>query len=243
MKILSTFLMTTMMIALFGCSGSEVSSTSLEDTNSGSEKALTSDEASGSNESSTSKEVTIGKQVWMTENLNVDKFQNGDPIPQAKTTQEWAKASKNGEPAWCYYDNDPTNGEKYGKLYNSYALNDPRGLSPEGWHIPSDAEWLETINHLGGEEEAGIKMKNTSGWFENGNGTNQSGFKGLPSGVRGDNGDFTSLGKNGFWWSSTETEKQNKKILWIFYLDYSFKWAIKEVALKGSGLSIRCVKD
>lgn len=243
MKILSTFLMTAMMVTLFGCRGSAVSSTSPEDTSSGSEEVLTSEEASGSNESSASKEVTIGKHVWMTENLNVDKFRNGDPIPQAKTAEEWAKAAKNGEPAWCYYDNDPANGEKYGKLYNFYAVNDPRGLSPGGWHIPSDAEWLETINHLGGENEAGIKMKDTSGWFENGNGTDQSGFKGFPSGVRGDNGDFTSLGKNGFWWSSTETEKQNKKIVWIFYLDYSFKWVIKEVALKGSGLAVRCVKD
>lgn len=235
--------MTGMMITLFGCSGSEVSSISHKDSSNGSEEALASEDTSESNESSTSKEVTMGQQVWMTENLDVDKFRNGDPIPQAKTKEEWVKAGKNGEPAWCYYDNDPANGEKYGKLYNWYALNDPRGLSPEGWHIPSDAEWLETINQFGGESEAGIKMKSTSGWFENGNGTNQSGFKGFPSGVRGDDGTFTSLGKNGFWWSATETEKQNKKVISIFYLDYDFKWVINEVALKGSGLAVRCVQD
>lgn len=188
-------------------------------------------------------EVTIGTQVWMTKNLNVDKFSNGDPIPHAKTGEEWKQAGENEQPAWCYYENDSKNGEKYGKLYNWYAVSDSRGLAPEGWHIPSDAEWLETINHLGGENEAGIKMKNTSDWFENGNGTNESGFKGLPSGVRGDDGVFTSFGKNGFWWSSSETEKQNKHVAWIFFLDYSFKWAIKEVGLKESGLAVRCIKN
>lgn len=72
-------------------------------------------------------EVKIGDQIWMTRNLNVDKFCNGDPIPETKTNEEWIKAGENGKPAWCYYDNDPANGEKYGKLYNWYAVNDPRG--------------------------------------------------------------------------------------------------------------------
>ena len=85
-----------------------------------------------------STEITIGRQVWMTENLNVDKFRNGDPISHAKTDEEWVKAGENGSPAWSHYDNDPANGEKYGKLYNWYAVNDSRGLAPEGWKIPSD---------------------------------------------------------------------------------------------------------
>lgn len=187
--------------------------------------------------------VTIGTQVWMTKNLNVVKFRNGDTIPHAKTDEEWKQAGENEQPAWCYYENDSINGDKNGKLYNYFAVTDSRGLAPEGWHIPSDSEWLETINHLGGESEAGVKMKNTSDWFENGNGTDVSGFKGLPSGVRGDDGIFTSFGKNGFWWSYSETERQNKQVAWIFYLDYSFKWVIQEVGLKGSGLAVRCVKD
>lgn len=85
------------------------------------------------------KTVTIGNQVWMAENLNVDKFRNGDLILQAKTEEEWKKAGENKHPAWCYFDNDTANDAKYGKLYNWYAVNDPRGLAPAGWHIPTDA--------------------------------------------------------------------------------------------------------
>jgi uncharacterized protein (TIGR02145 family) len=85
--------------------------------------------------------ITIGTQVWMTENLNVEKFRNGDPIPEAKTEGEWKAYGEAGEAAWCNYDNDPKNGEKYSKLYNWYAVSDPRGLAPQGWHIPSDEEW------------------------------------------------------------------------------------------------------
>ncbi len=78
------------------------------------------------------KEIKIGDQIWSTENLNVDKFRNGDPIPLVKTEDDWEKACDNKEPAWCYYDSDPANGEKYGALYNWYAVIDPRGLAPEG---------------------------------------------------------------------------------------------------------------
>lgn len=86
------------------------------------------------------KSIKIGNQTWMTENLNVDNFQNGDIIPEAKTTEEWEQAGKRQQPVWCYYDYDINNGKKYGKLYNWYAVNDPRGLAPKGWHIPSDEE-------------------------------------------------------------------------------------------------------
>ena len=94
------------------------------------------------------KSVKIGNQEWMSENLNVDHFRNGDIIPEVKSKEDWEEAGKNGQPAWCYYENDPKNGEKYGKFYNWYAVNDPRGLAPEGWHIPSDGEWTEMINFL-----------------------------------------------------------------------------------------------
>ncbi len=106
--------------------------------------------------------VTIGNQVWMTKNLDVSTFRNGDPIPQAKTAAEWKAADENKQPAWCYYDNDPANGAKYGKLYNWYAVNDSRGLAPAGYHIPSDVEWKQLTDFLG--SEAGKKMKSKSGW-------------------------------------------------------------------------------
>ena len=111
------------------------------------------------------KSVIIGEQEWMLENLNVAHFRNGEPIPEAKTNDEWERAGMEKTPAWCYYyDNDPENGKKYGKLYNWFAVNDPRGLAPEGWHVPCDNEWTRLTDYLGGEEIAGTKMKNTSGW-------------------------------------------------------------------------------
>ncbi len=112
-------------------------------------------------------EVKIGKQVWMIKNLDVDTFRNGDAIPEAKTDEEWVRAGEESKPAWCYYENDPKNGKKYGKLYNWYAVVDPRGLAPKGWHIPSDAEWSSLINYLGGNEIAGKKMKSKHGWKGN----------------------------------------------------------------------------
>jgi uncharacterized protein (TIGR02145 family) len=108
------------------------------------------------------KSVKIGTQTWMIENLNVERFRNGDLIPQAKTNDEWERAGENKKPAWCYYDNDPKNGAKYGKLYNWYAVNDPRGLAPAGWHVPTDTEWTTLGDYLG--NDAGMKMKSTSGW-------------------------------------------------------------------------------
>src|SRR5712675_951158 len=106
------------------------------------------------------KTVRIGTQEWMAENLNVSHFKNGDEIPEAKTNEEWKKASDEHKPAWCNYDNDLMNGKKYGKLYNWYAVNDPRGLTPNGWHVPSNSECFEhLIKFLGGEDVAGGKMK------------------------------------------------------------------------------------
>ena len=86
------------------------------------------------------KEVKIGDQIWMAENLNVTKFRNGDLIPEATSIEEWVNAGENKEPAFCYVNNDPNTVGQYGVLYNWYAVNDPRGLAPEGWHIPSHIE-------------------------------------------------------------------------------------------------------
>ena len=126
------------------------------------------------------KSIKIDNQVWMAENLNVGNFRNGDPIPEAKTDEEWVSAGKEGKPAWCYYENKIENGVKYGKLYNWYAINDPRGLAPKGWHVPTDTEWRQVTLFLGGEDAAGTKMKSPAGWTHDGNGTNVSGFSGLP---------------------------------------------------------------
>ncbi|MGD1006866.1 MAG: fibrobacter succinogenes major paralogous domain-containing protein, partial [Ignavibacteriaceae bacterium] len=92
----------------------------------------------GCGDQSSYKTVKIGEQTWMLGNLNVDHYRNGDAIPEVEDPAQWGNL-KTG--AWCYYRNDPGNDKKYGKLYNWYAVNDPRGLAPEGWHIPTQAEF------------------------------------------------------------------------------------------------------
>lgn len=133
--------------------------------------------------------------------------------------QNGVNAGNEGKPAWCYFDNDPANGD------NWYAVNDPRGLAPEGWHIPSEVEWKMLSGFLGGDKLAGIKMKSITGWngveeldvlgepsgkILNGNGTNESGFSGLPGGSRQlDFDNFYNLGYNSYWWSSTEVHSND----------------------------------
>ena len=131
-----------------------------------------------------SDEVTIGNQVWMTKNLNVDKFRNGDPIPYAKYEEDWVNANYKKQPIYGYYDNNPNNEIKFGKMYNYYALIDKRGLAPNGWEIPSSQDWKILIDQLGGSKAAGEKMKSTSeNWKDYGFGNNSSGFYAEPGGV------------------------------------------------------------
>jgi uncharacterized protein (TIGR02145 family) len=183
--------------------------------------------------------VTIGSQVWTTQNLSTAKFRNGDPIIEAKTDAEWVTAGENGQPAWCYYKNIPANGVKYGKLYNWFAVNDPRGLAPAGFHIPTDEEWTALTNYLGGEGDAGYKMKSTSGWIQNGNGSNSSAFSGLPGGGRKDNGVFGDVGSSGNWWSSTEGGARGG---WACNLHYTEGNASRDNYRKQAGFSVRCLK-
>jgi uncharacterized protein (TIGR02145 family) len=184
--------------------------------------------------------IRIGSQVWSTENLNVSKFRNGDDIPEAKTDEEWVMAGKKKQPAWCYYDYDSKNGIIYGKLYNWYAVIDPRGLAPLGFHIPTDAEWSILIDYLGGTSVAGKKMKSTNGWYDNGNGVNSNGFSGLPGGYRFENGLFSSIGVYGLWWSSTELTIFNT---WNRSLSYKDGKVARSGSSKETGLSVRCLRD
>jgi uncharacterized protein (TIGR02145 family) len=149
--------------------------------------------------------VTIGTQIWAEANLNVSTFRNGDTIPEAKTNQEWVSAGEAGKPAWCYYNNNPATGQKYGKLYNWYAVNDPRELAPAGWALASEEDWAKLVYYLGGPDVSGTKMKSSTGWGGD-NGTNESGFNGLPGGYRVENGLFMNLGNTGTWWSVNESK-------------------------------------
>ena len=179
--------------------------------------------------------IKIGNQIWATKNLDVVTYRNGDVIPQVQDASTWANL-KTG--AWCYYNNLTANGSSYGKLYNWYAVNDPRGLAPKGHHIPSDAEWIILIDNLG--DEAGIKMKSSSGWKNNGNGTNTSGFAGLPGGSRDYNGNFYYIGANGYWWSSSES---NSDYAWYRYLNSSNGFVYRDEYDEQYGFSVRCLRD
>ena len=142
--------------------------------------------------------VTICDQVWMAKNLDVTTYRNGDVISQVTDPTAW-NALTTG--AWCYYNNDPANGTIYGKLYNWYAVNDPRGLAPTGWHIPTEGELIALSDCLGGQEVAGGKLKETgtAHWLSPNIATNETGFTALPGGgfVKTFNGEWTFFATGG----------------------------------------------
>jgi uncharacterized protein (TIGR02145 family) len=182
--------------------------------------------------------VTIGSQVWMTKNLNVDRYRNGDVIPQVTDSAQWANI-KTG--AWCYIYNNPSNGQKFGRLYNWYAVNDPRGLAPEGWHVATDTEWSILSNYLGGASLAGGKLKEsgTTHWQSpNSGATNQSGFFALPGGYRYENKSFDGFTTNGYWWTASESNSTIAKAWFLTSFDSTLH---NTVYFKRSGLSVRCV--
>jgi len=181
--------------------------------------------------------IKIGTQTWTTKNLDVTTYCNGDAIPQVQDANAWINLRTG---AWCYYENNSANGTTYGKLYNWYAVNDQRGLAPKGYHIPTDAEWKILTDYLGGESVAGTKMKSTSGWKNNGNGTNTIGFAGLPGGCRNSNGDFFSIGAYGNWWSSSEDDSN---FAWYRYLNDDYGNVYRTNSYKRNGFSVRCLRD
>lgn len=198
------------------------------------------------------KEIKCDSQIWMVENLNVGEFRNGETIQEAKTSKEWANARKEKSPAWCYYNFDSENGRKYGRLYNWYAVNDYRGLAPEGWHIPTMTEWEKLTEFLGGIYYAGKKMKSKEGWKsrevgqEYAIGDNESGFTALPGGCLSDGVCFKDIEKSGYWWSSTDYNSgaalDNLKACGC-YLQHISHFVSRQVTYKARGLSIRCLKD
>jgi uncharacterized protein (TIGR02145 family) len=151
------------------------------------------------------KTVQIGKQEWLAENLNTSHFRNGDPIPEVEGAAEWQAAGNQGKPAWCYYNGDTASGNKYHKLYNWYALIDPRGLAPDGWHIPTITDWAALTGELGGENGAAIRMKSHDDW----DGNNTSGFTALPGGYRNFNNDFSHIRNIASWWSASAVDSTN----------------------------------
>ena len=173
----------------------------------------------------------IGTQTWMTQNLNVAKFRNGDIIKEAKTYLEWKQNCKVGKPVWCYYKFNALNGNKYGKLYNWYAVNDSRGIEPEGWRIPSNLDFKELENTIQTESlslvkdnefnspiTAGFHLKSKNDWKkyqeQDGNGNDEYGFNALPGGyvclsnISNKKGgyvegiDFVGVGEEVYFWTN-----------------------------------------
>jgi uncharacterized protein (TIGR02145 family) len=199
--------------------------------------------------------VVIGTQTWMTENLKVTHYRNGDSIPNITDSTTWCNLTS---VAYCDYNNTPGNSVTYGRLYNWYTVVDSRNLAPIGWHVPSNAEW-DTLqyflirNGYGNKGSGGPyiakSMATTSGWYTsfapgttgcNQDSNNRSGFTALPSGIRSFNGSFNSITILTFWWSITEYNT------WMaptneLITDYSY--FTSDCLNKNSGLSVRCVKD
>jgi uncharacterized protein (TIGR02145 family) len=185
--------------------------------------------------------ASICCQTWMTKNLDVATYRNGDPIPKVTDASTWGALTTG---AYCYFNNDSaTYAATYGKLYNWYAVVDPRGLAPEGWHIPSEYEWATLGTCLGGNGVAGgpLKSEGLTYWSSpNAGANNYCNFTALPGGKRIDEGIFYSLGLEGYWWSSVANGTTNA---WMRSLDYAIDDLVRSDIDKGEGLSIRCIRD
>lgn len=187
--------------------------------------------------------VTLDNREWMADNLSVTTFNNGDIIPQAETATAWIEAGKQGQPAWCDYENDPKTGESYGKLYNWHAVNDSRGLAPQGWHVASAEEWQSLIDHYGGDNAAGgpLKEQGVEHWQSPNTGaTNSDGFCALPSGYRDGKGDFTRLGYYAVFWTSSPCGRLNALAR---HLSRGDTKVYHNCLGKEMGFSVRCVRD
>lgn len=186
--------------------------------------------------------VRIGTQVWQAQNLNTEKFRNGDPIREIRDAQAWLDAGHDRLPAWSHYDNQSSSGILYGKLYNWYAVSDPRGLCPEGWHVATKADWDTLIEYLGGEKTAAIRLKHPDSWAlrKKSRGDNSSGFAALPGGYRYHNGGFENLEFDGYWWTSTEHDHY---YAWLCDMVYSSGTVYRYFNLKDKGMAVRCVQD
>ncbi len=212
--------------------------------------------------------VKIGNQWWMADNLKTTHFADGTEIPVVESDADWINLDYTDK-AYCYYENSTSNAIPYGALYTwAAAMNGAessyvnpsgiKGICPDGWHLPSDAEWIELEMYLGmsfeqadgfnwrGTDE-GSEMKNNYGWKNNGNGTNSSGFSALPAGNRF-HGTFDDLGETTRYWSTTEyinithlafnrtLDYMHSGVGW-FQANHYYGYP------KDFGLSVRCVKD
>lgn len=181
--------------------------------------------------------VLIGEQCWFAENLRTALYNNGDSLLLESTNSDWVSMDA-GAASW--YGNDEQFFGAYGRLYNWHAVHDDSGLCPSGWHVPSLEEWTTLRNFLGGTTEAGGKMKTVDGWDEGGNGSNSSGFSGLPGGYRYSyNGNWNGAGNTANFWTSTA----NGNDAFCLNLSGGTVYAFIFDENQQYGFSVRCIKD
>jgi uncharacterized protein (TIGR02145 family) len=180
--------------------------------------------------------VQIGTQVWMAANLKTTRYRNGTSIPNVTNATTWAGLTTG---AWAHYENNAANDATYGKLYNWFAAADSRNLCPAGWHMPTDSDWTVLSNFLA--TDVGFKMKSTSGWLNNGNGSNASGFNGLPGGYRNVVGFFYDVGSYGYYWSASDGSSDDA---WArLRIDVSRDLSRDDINFERDGFSVRCLRD
>ena len=191
--------------------------------------------------------VQIGERCWFAENLRNEHYQNGDTIPTSLSDNDWGLTSSG---AVAVYEENPSNVEVYGRLYNWHAVDDARGLCPSGWHVPTDGEWITMEMALGMSEaeanqtgfkgtDEGAQLKASPSDSPSWNGSNSSGFSGLPCGYRWTSPSFGDIGIDGIWWSSTPTDQS----AWVRYLRNSKAERGRYLSSHNYGFSVRCLKD
>ncbi len=180
--------------------------------------------------------VGICGHIWMSKNLDVAFYRNGDTIPKVTDPAAWAALTTG---AYCYYNNDSvTYAATYGKLYNWYALNNARGLAPAGWHVPNAGEFESIYLCASG---GNLKQAGTSLWSSPNTGaSNITGFTALPGGSRNPQGTFFDIGRWGSFWGGGEYNSTNG---YFFLLSYNNALLQPSFYPKNNGLSVRCIKD
>ena len=199
------------------------------------------------------KEIKIGSQIWSNNNLNVDCFQNGDKIVEAKTEDDWIEANSKNIPAWCYYENDDQFNNSIGKIYNFAAISDSRKLAPKGWKIPSKEDFEKLIENSGGAYDASKRLKAEDEWDEEGC-SDKYGFSAAPTGFRMPNGSYD--GRKSFnnnmqmfanscnLWSTTDTISHlNDHMIYCLQIDKNQDELTCAIKYNGWGYYVRCIKE
>jgi uncharacterized protein (TIGR02145 family) len=196
--------------------------------------------------------VTIGTQCWMAENLKTTKYKNGDPITNITDNTIWASVNTEG---YCWQNNDAaTNKNRFGALYNWYAVSDNRKIAPVGWHVPTDDEWKTLEIFLGmtsaqanvtsfrGTDQGGkLKQICLDNWVvPNEGASNSSGFTALPGGYRHFNGSFDAILAEAYIWSSTAVDANNALAR---SLHSNSAFVGRNLHSNRIGFSVRCIKD